>query len=53
MDLLKRLWLEEDAQDLIEYGLLLGLITIGTISAMKLIGPKVNSYFGSTNTNLP
>ncbi|MBV9670962.1 MAG: Flp family type IVb pilin [Acidobacteriales bacterium] len=53
MELLKKLWSEDDGQDLIEYGLLIGIITVGAIASIKLIGPKVTSYFTSTNTALP
>ncbi|MBV9670961.1 MAG: hypothetical protein JOZ43_08410 [Acidobacteriales bacterium] len=53
MELLKKMWKEDEGQDLIEYGLLLGIITVGAIASIKLIGPKVTSYFSSTNTNLP
>jgi pilus assembly protein Flp/PilA len=43
--LLKRLVREEAGQDLIEYGLLIGLITAGAIAAISSIGPKVESYY--------
>jgi pilus assembly protein Flp/PilA len=44
---------EESGQDLIEYGLLIGIITVGAIASIKLIGPKVATYFSNLNTNLP
>ena len=44
---------EDAGQDLIEYGLLVGIITVGAIGAIKLIGPKVAGYFNTLNTNLP
>jgi pilus assembly protein Flp/PilA len=44
---------EEAGQDLIEYGLLIGIITVGAITAILAIGPKVTSYFTTLNTNLP
>lgn len=44
---------EESGQDLIEYGLLVGIITTGAIAAIGAIGPKVNSYFSALNTALP
>ena len=51
--LLNRFVCEESGQDLIEYGLLVGIITTGAIAAIAAIGPKVNSYFTNLNTNLP
>ena len=44
---------EESGQDLIEYGLLIGIITVGAIASIKLIGPKVATYFSTLNTDLP
>jgi Flp pilus assembly pilin Flp len=43
---------EDAGQDLIEYGLLIGIITIGTIAAIKAIGPKVAAYFNNLNAQL-
>jgi len=51
--LLKRFVNEESGQDLIEYGLLIGIITTGAITAIGAIGPKVGGYFSSLNTKLP
>jgi len=36
--LLKRLWKEDEGQDLIEYGLLITLIALAVTSAMKPLG---------------
>jgi Flp pilus assembly pilin Flp len=43
--LLSRLLHEDDGQDLIEYGLLVGVITVGAIAAINAIGPIVAGYF--------
>jgi pilus assembly protein Flp/PilA len=51
--LMKRLVREEAGQDLIEYGLLIGIITVACITAILAIGPKVGSYFSNLNANLP
>ena len=44
---------EDAGQDLIEYGLLVGIITVGAITAIIAIGPKVTGYFTNLNTALP
>ena len=44
---------EESGQDLIEYGLLIGIITTGAITAIGLIGPKVSSYYSNLQAALP
>jgi pilus assembly protein Flp/PilA len=51
--LLKRLVQEDSGQDLIEYGLLVGVITIGAIAAITAIGPTVAGYFTTLNNALP
>ena len=44
---------EDSGQDLIEYGLLIGIITVACIVAVGLIGPKVAAYFNNLQTALP
>jgi len=44
---------EDSGQDLIEYGLLVGIITAGAITAINAIGPKVTTYFSSVEARLP
>ena len=48
-----RLMSDDSGQDLIEYGLLVGIITTGAISAITAIGPKVSAYFTNLNSQLP
>ena len=40
---------DEQGQDLIEYGLLVGIITVGAITAIQAIGPKVAKFFTDLN----
>ena len=51
--LIARLIRADEGQDLIEYGLLVGIITIGAIAGITAIGPKVAGYFNALNTALP
>ncbi|HEU5257978.1 MAG TPA: hypothetical protein VFU28_18455 [Vicinamibacterales bacterium] len=44
---------EESGQDLIEYGLLIGIITAAAITAIQAIGPKVGGYYSTLNSRLP
>lgn len=44
---------EDAGQDLIEYGLLIGIITAGAIASILLIGPKIATYFSRLNSQLP
>ncbi|HWW82596.1 MAG TPA: Flp family type IVb pilin [Vicinamibacterales bacterium] len=44
---------DEQGQDLIEYGLLIGIVTVATIAAITALGGKVGKYFTNLNTSLP
>ncbi|HTP43000.1 MAG TPA: hypothetical protein VMJ13_00460 [Candidatus Acidoferrum sp.] len=50
--LLKRLWIEEEGQDLTEYALLLALIALGAITAMRSIASTINNVFQAAASNL-
>jgi pilus assembly protein Flp/PilA len=52
-NLLVRFISEDQGQDLIEYGLLVGIITAGAVTAITAIGPKVTDYFSDLNGVLP
>ncbi len=53
MKLLREFIRDEKGQDLIEYGLLIGIITAGAITFVEPIGTKVSKYFSDLNNNLP
>ena len=55
MDLINRLRAfarNEEGQDLIEYALLVGLITLVAVIAMTTVGTNVNTIFGNIATKL-
>ena len=52
-NLFNRFVREEEGQDLIEYGLLIGIITVGCMVAIPLIGGKVMAYFTDLEAALP
>jgi Flp pilus assembly pilin Flp len=43
---------EDAGQDLIEYGLLVGLITAGTVTFIQGIGPIVQGWFSNLCANI-
>ena len=51
--LVARLLRSDEGQDLIEYGLLVGIITIAAIAGIQLIGPKVAGYFTDLDAVMP
>jgi Flp pilus assembly pilin Flp len=44
---------DESGQDLIEYGLLIGIITVACVAAVIAIGGKVGGYFTKLEGLLP
>jgi Flp pilus assembly pilin Flp len=44
---------DDAGQDLIEYGLLIGIITVACIVAIQSIGTKVSGYFSALDAKLP
>lgn len=52
-ELLIRALENEDGQDLIEYSLLIGIITLASVIAMTSIGGKIAAYFGGLDTAMP
>jgi len=51
--LLIRLLREESGQDLIEYSLLIGIITLASVLAMTSIGGKITAYFSNLDAAMP
>ena len=52
VQLAKRLWQEEEGQDLAEYGLLVLLIALSAIASMQNIASAISGIFGSAATSL-
>jgi Flp pilus assembly pilin Flp len=51
-NLLKRLWHDEEGQDLTEYALLVVLISLVAIASMQTLGHAISDAFASASTNL-
>ena len=51
--MLTRFIRDEEGQDLIEYGLLLGIIVVAVITSVNSIGTKVAGYFADLDASLP
>jgi pilus assembly protein Flp/PilA len=49
---LRRLWKEEEGQDLVEYGLLIVLVALGAIAGMNSLASAINTAFSSAGQNL-
>ena len=51
-NLLKRLWQEEEGQDLTEYALLLVLLSLAAIGALGTLATAINGVFTNAAANL-
>ena len=50
--LLRRLWKEEEGQDLTEYALLIVLIALGSVAAMSNLATAISQAFSTASVNL-
>jgi len=48
----KRLWVEEEAQDLVEYGLSIVLVALAAITAMGTMASAIKNVFTTAASNL-
>jgi pilus assembly protein Flp/PilA len=51
-NLLKRLWQEEEGQDLVEYGLLVVLVALAAMAGMNTLATDINTMFTSAGGKL-
>jgi pilus assembly protein Flp/PilA len=51
-NLAKRLWQEEDGQDLVEYGLLLVLVALAAVSTMNTLAKAISNVFSGATSSL-
>jgi pilus assembly protein Flp/PilA len=51
-NLLKRLWQDEEGQDLVEYALLLVLISLVAAATIQTLGASITAVFTNANTSL-
>ena len=52
MNTLHRLWKEEQGQDLVEYALLVVLISMGALTAMHTLASAISDAFSNAATNM-
>jgi len=53
-NLLKRLWVEEEGQGVVEYSLMIGLVVVGIYAAVSILGipAAVSSLWSSVKTEV-
>jgi len=47
MTQLRRLWLEQDGQDIAEYAVMLAVILVLVVGTIQLVGSNANNVFSS------
>lgn len=52
MNLVKKLWQEEEGQGMVEYGLIIALISVVAILALTGIGDNLNTKFNAVKDKL-
>ena len=51
-DLLRKLWLGEEAQDIAEYAVMLAVILVLVVGTIRLIGSNATNVFSSTASSI-
>ncbi len=51
-ELLKRLWSEEQGQDIAEYAVMLAVILVLVVGTIRLIGTSSNNVFSSVASSI-
>lgn len=49
---LKRLWVDQEGQDLTEYALLVVLVALAAVAGMQSLAGAINNVFLSAGTNM-
>jgi Flp pilus assembly pilin Flp len=51
-ELMKKLWSEDEAQDIAEYAVMLAVILVLVVGTIRLIGTSANTAFSSVASSL-
>jgi Flp pilus assembly pilin Flp len=52
MSLVRKMWLEEEAQDIAEYAVMLAVILVIVVGTLQLIGSSANNVFSSVASSI-
>lgn len=52
MELARRLWCEQDGQDIAEYAVMLAVILVIVVGTIRLIGSNANNVFSSVASSI-
>ena len=51
MPLLRKLWIEDDGQDIAEYAVMLAVILVIVVGTIRLVGSNANNVFFDTSNS--
>ena len=51
-ELLRRVWAEDEGQDIAEYAVMLAVILVIVVGTIKLIGGNANNVFSNVSSSL-
>jgi Flp pilus assembly pilin Flp len=52
MPLLRKLWIEDDGQDIAEYAVMLAVILVIVVGTIRVVGSNANKVFSDTTSAL-
>jgi Flp pilus assembly pilin Flp len=52
MELVRRLWSEEEGQDIAEYAVMLAVILVIVVGTVRLIGSNANTVFSNVASSI-
>jgi len=52
MELVRRLWSQEEGQDIAEYAVMLAVILVIVVGTIRLIGSNANTVFSSVASSI-
>ncbi len=52
LELLRRMWAEDEGQDIAEYAVMLAVILVIVVGTIKLIGSNANNVFSNVASSL-
>jgi Flp pilus assembly pilin Flp len=52
MNLLRRLWIENEGQDIAEYAVMLAVILVLVVGTIRLVGSNANNAFSSVASSI-
>lgn len=52
MPILRKLWADDDGQDIAEYAVMLAVILVLVVGTIRLVGSNANNAFSSVSSSL-